>query len=143
MCWVTSKPPERLIAKENIPIFKVCAESAKINTVNSYFKYYKYELNTIYKLNNKILTFIVTASTGTKHTCINAGYHSYLTGKCNFIKDSAGCISVTDAKGLFLYSYGAYVIKVAGYIPKGSEYYINEQGECVSDSIYLTKIEEW
>lgn len=143
MCWITFEPPKRLTAEENIPIFKVCTESITIDTVNSYFKYYKYELNIVHRLTDKISTYNVTASTGAVHTCIDAGYHSYLTNKCNFVKDSAGRVTVVDDKGQFLCSYGAYVLKVAGYIPKDSEYYVNEQGECVSDSICLTKVEEW
>lgn len=143
MCWSTAQPPKRLIAEENIPIFKVCTESAIIHTVNSFFKYYKYKLNIVHKLTDKLYTYIVTDRTSAIHTCIDAGYHSYLTSKCSHIRDFEKRVTIIDSKGQPICSYGAYVLKVAGYIPKDSEYYINEQGECVSDSICLTKVEEW
>lgn len=139
MCWSTTKPPKKLIAKEDIPIFKVCTESAIIHTVNSYFKYYKYRLNVVHKLTDKLFTYIVPDST----TCIDVGYHSYLTSKCGYIRDFSKRVTIIDDKGHPICSYGTYVLKVSGYIPKDSEYYINEQGECVSNSICLTKVEEW
>lgn len=143
MCWSTTEPPKRLIAEENIPIFKVCTESAIIHTVNSYFKYYKYKLNIVHKLTDKLYTYIATDRTGVIHTCIDAGYHSYLTSKCSHIRDSLKRITIINDKEQPIYCYGVFVIKVSGYIPKGSEYYVNEHGECVSNSICLTKVEGW
>ena len=112
MCWSTTEPPKKLIAEEDIPIFKVCVESSRISdgtVVYSYFKYFPYNINEVYKLNGQILPC-------NKGNCteIDRGYHSYLETECKF--------------------------KVSGYIPKGSEYYVNEYGECVSNSICLTKI---
>lgn len=145
MCWSTFKTANKLIAEENIPIFKVCVKASRLSdgtAVYSYFKYYRYKFNTVYKLTDKIVTYNVIASTGAIHTCIDAGYHSYLTSKCSFVKDFTGRASVIDNKGL-RYFYGEHALKASGYIPKGSEYYVNEQGECVSNSICLTKVEGW
>ncbi len=139
MCWTTFEPPKRLIAEEDIPIFKVCVESAKITdgtVVYSYFEYYPYDINKVYKLSDKITLYKRPATTN-----IYRGYHSYLETECKFEKYPIFDQWVVRDKNLqYICSYKYFGIKVSGYIPKGSEYYVNEQGECVSNSICLTKI---
>lgn len=139
MCWVTFKTANKLIAKEDIPVFKVCVESSRISdgtVVYSYFKYYPYDINKVYNLIGQILLY-----PGPGNINIYYGYHSYLETECKFEKYPLfNRWVVRDKDSRYICCYEHFALKVSGYIPKGSEYYVNEQGECVSNSICLTKI---
>lgn len=139
MCWTTFKTPKKLIAEEDIPIFKVCVESSRIKddtVVYSYFKYCSYDINKVYTLVDQIVLDVGTCSTS-----IYRGYHSYLETECKFKKYLVfDQWAVINKNSRYICSYVRYAVKVSGYIPKGSEYYVNEWGECVSNSICLTKI---
>lgn len=139
MCWTTfEKTPKKLVAKEDILIFKVCVKSLKANEVCSYFKYHYYDINKVYILNDQIIL-----DKGTYSTNIYKGYHSYLETECKFEKYPVfDQWAVMNKNSRYICAYERYAIKVSGYIPKGSEYYVNEQGECVSNAICLTKIEK-
>ena len=139
MCWITFKTTNKLIAEEDIPIFKVCVESSRISdgtVVYSYFKYYCYNINEVYKLDSQILVY-----NRSDYTEIYRGYHSYLETECKFEEyQPFSRWIVMDKDSRNICAYEPCAIKVSGYIPKGSEYYVNEYGECVSNSICLTKI---
>jgi hypothetical protein len=135
MCWRSyNKPLKKLIAEENVPIFKVCIKDPLdfSNTVESYVMRHCYQLETVYKLN------CITPRDANDHFEIDEGFHSYLAG-CTFKHNMV--FSIPPMRWICSYKYYA-AIKVSGYIPKGSEYYVNKDGECVSNSICLTKIEE-
>ena len=139
MCWITfDKPLKKSIAEKDIPIFKVCTKSARfLNTVRSYFKDYYYQLGIVYELSCIIPLEI--------NDCfeIDEGFHSYLANCCVFTHDVFDDLWVrTKLSMRYLCYYDSRAIKVSGYIPKGSEYYVNEDGECVSNAICLTSIEE-
>ena len=139
MCWTTFKTPKRLIAEEDIPIFKVCVEASRVTNstvVCSYFKRYDYDLNKVYKLDGQLSLYIRS-----KAIDIHWGYHSYLEIECKFEKYPVfdqWAVMYKDSR--YICAYEHFAVKVSGYIPKGSEYYVNEHGECVSNSICLTKI---
>lgn len=138
MCWITfDKPLKKSIAEKDIPIFKVCTKSARfLNTVRSYFKDYYYQLGIVYELSCIIPIEI------NDHFEIDEGFHSYLAS-CIFKHDVFDNIWIISTRSMrYVCSYESRGIKVSGYIPKGSEYYVNEDGECVSNSICLTKIRE-
>ncbi len=141
MCWTTFESPERLIAEEDIPIFKVCVEASEITdhaAVYSYFKQYPYKLDKVYKLDRRLSLDLRLKA---RAVDIYYGYHSYLETECSFEKYPVfdqWAVMYKDSR--YLCAYEHFAVKVSGYIPKGSEYYVNEQGECVSNSICLTKI---
>lgn len=139
MCWTTFIAPNKLIAEEDIPIFKVCIKSPQITDVSvvcSYFENYCYHINKVYKLDGQILPYPRSGAID-----IHWGYHSYLETECKFEKYPVfDQWAVMNKNSQYVCAYKNYAIKVSGYIPKGSEYYVNEQGECVSNSICLTKI---
>ena len=143
MCWTTFiKTPKKLVAKEDVLVFKVCVKSSRVNNgstvVYSYFKYHSYDINKIYILDDQIIL-----DKGTYSTNIYKGYHSYLETECKFEKYPVfDQWAVMNKNSRYICAYERYAIKVSGYIPKGSEYYVNEWGECVSNSICLTKIEK-
>lgn len=141
MCWITNKKLKFKIAKENIPIYKICR---KINDeITSYYKLFEYRLDWLYNTNFEV-------SLAANMTEIYKGFHSYSPKKTYFEKRYDTTIDIFKSESLieFLlvsnsnkiasYPFG---IVVSGYIPKGSAYAFNEYGEYVSDSIILNKIE--
>ena len=140
MCWITNKKLKFKIAKENIPIYKICRKED--DKILSYFKRFEYELGCLYNTNFEI-------AVDAKMSEIYKGFHSYSLNKTylekrydnirvfkneNFIE----LIFNSNSNRLNDYSFG---IVVSGYIPKGGTYALNEYGEYVSDSIILNKIE--
>ena len=131
MCWITKKPIVSLTAEEDIPVFKVCRNSLS-GKICSFFKFYDYSLNLLYTQSKPLRIKAINS--------IEEGFHSY-SSKC--VAEIQGSVLYIKFKNMEVFSYPYYdwVILVKGIIPKGSEYLINELGECVSNSIYLTKIE--
>ena len=140
MCWFTKKKLKFKIAKENIPIYKIC--SKEDDKILSYYKKFEYRLGWLYNTNFEV-------AFDDKMSEIYKGFHSYSLNKTyyekrydiirvfkneNFIER----IFESDGNKLDAYSFG---IVVSGYIPKGCAYALNEYGEYVSDSIILNKIE--
>ena len=140
MCWITNKKLKFKIAKENIPIYKICRKED--DKILSYFKHFEYRLGLLYETNFEV-------AVDTKMSEIYKGFHSYSLNKTYYEK-RYDIISVfknenfielifnSNSNRLNDYSSG---IVVSGYIPKGSAYALNEYGEYVSDSIVLNKIE--
>ena len=140
MCWITNKKLRFKIAKENIPIYKICRKED--DKILSYFKHFEYKLGYIYDTNFEV-------AVDTKMSEIYKGFHSYSLNKTYYEK-RYDIISVfknesfielifnSNSNRLNNYSFG---IIIYGYIPKGSAYALNEYGEYVSDSIILNKIE--
>ena len=140
MCWITNKKLKFKIAKENIPIYKICRNED--DKILSYFKHFEYRLSWLYNTNFEV-------AVGTKMSEIYKGFHSYSLNKTYYEKrydiirvfkneNLIELIFNSNSNRLNNYSFG---IVVSGYIPKGSAYALNEYGEYVSDSIILNKIE--
>ena len=129
MCWTTKKPIVRLIAEKNVPVFKVCRSLS--GKICSFFKLYDYSLNLSYTQLEPLRIKAVNS--------IEEGFHSYSSQCIAKIQGSVLCIKFENRE-IFSYPYYDWVILVEGIIPKGSEYLINEHGECVSNSICLTEI---
>ena len=140
MCWITNKKLKFKIAKENIPIYKICRKED--DKILSYYKHFEYKLGCLYDTNFEV-------SLTTDSSIIYKGFHSYSLNKTylerrydnirvfeneSFIK----LIFNSNSNILIDYSFG---IVVSGYIPKGGSYALNEYGEYVSNSIVLNKIE--
>ena len=140
MCWITNKKLKFKIAKENIPIYKICRKEN--DKILSYFKCFEYKLCCIYETNFEV-------AFATKMSEIYKGFHSYSQNKTYYEKRYDDIIVFKNESFFELifnlnsnklnnYSFG---VVVSGYIPKGSAYALNEYGEYVSDSIILNKIE--
>ena len=140
MCWITNKKLKFKIAKENIPIYKICHKED--DKILSYFKHFEYKLGCLYDTNFEV-------AVDTKMSEIYKGFHSYSLNKTYYEKrydiisvfkneNFIALIFNPNSNRLNDYSFG---IIVSGYIPKGSTYALNEYGEYVSDSIILNKIE--
>ena len=140
MCWITNKKLKFKIAKENIPIYKICRKEN--DKILSYFKHFEYRLGCLYETNFEV-------AVDTKMSEIYKGFHSYSLNKTYYEKrydiirvfkneSLIELIFNSNSNRLNDYSFG---IVVSGYIPKGGAYVLNEYGEYVSDSIILNKIE--
>ena len=140
MCWFTNKKLKFKIAKENIPIYKIC--SKEDDKILSYYKKFEYRLGWLYNTNFEV-------AFDDKMSEIYKGFHSYSLNKTYYEKrydnirvfkneSFIELIFNSNSNRLDTYSFG---IVVSGYIPKGSAYALNEYGEYVSNSIILNKIE--
>jgi hypothetical protein len=131
-----SKTAEPNIAKEDIEIFKIC-ETFSDNIVKSYYRDVPYTLGKIYKMSIpievcKVVTFDFSFQ-------INKGFHSYAK-ECVVRPFAYYCSIEIFHRDTNIGTYHNNTIKVKGYIPKGTKYYINKFGECVSEAICLTEI---
>ena len=148
MCWRTYKIAEKKTAKEDIPVFKIMYPSCK-----SIYYLKGYELDVLYtsELDSPIQTYDYY---GRGNFIVNRGFHSYLKESVKTLRNEPQDLNGTftslnhyfhtlvivseknhmlDNLSLLNNSY----IKVSGIIPKGSKYYLNEDGEIVSDQIIL------
>ena len=170
MCWSTEYFPEKRTADKNIPIIKavVKKENAWGNTdLSPIFPYYMtstmtYELNKTYVGTiGKINEFHMSVEDRIYYW-IDQGFHSYHFDTCSYsegidvferqmiyIKTENGYEDIYEKKLMRFNFASPFNVKqcdklnsfiIKGYIPKGSEYYKNERGEIVSDSIVLTEI---
>lgn len=141
MCWITSKKLKFKIAKENIPIYKVCCKEGDkiISPIHSF----EYRLGWLYDT-------MFEVSLGTNIAEIYKGFHSYSPDRTYYNRDSDSNIRIYTysniiglIKGVNYTPLTRYTnsIIVSGYIPKGGAYALNEYGEYVSDCIVLNKIE--
>lgn len=135
MCWTTFKQPELKQATEPIPIFKIL----KKDLTGIYYGFQ-------YNLNEPYFMFLEKPSTSEIGNCsiINRGIHSYHLDQIKLIPDGRtfkGFIVYSNITGTGL-DWFLHIDKVIveGYIPRNAFYYINERGECVSDSIVLKTI---
>ena len=135
MCWVSNETPVLKKAVEPIPVFKVLYR----NMESVYF-------NFRYHLHNKILRKLETPRIAVSRSFIYEGIHSY-DAETSIIKDHPEdsdffvIISKKDDLNLDTFLKGSY-IQVMGVIPEDAEYYRNEWGEIVSNSIILKEIKE-
>lgn len=135
MCWTSTKTPILKVAEEPIPIFKILYKN-----MDSAYMTFRYHLHVKYY--QKLETPRITCS----KCFIYEGIHSY-DAETSIIKDhpedSNFFAIITRKDDLYLdtFSKGPY-IQVMGVIPEGAEYYRNEWGEIVSNSIILTEIKE-
>ena len=136
MCWVSDVAVPR-IAEEDVEIFKIC-ESYELDVVESYYMLSYYTLNEVYKLASPIVVEFKEDILPNKFA-INRGFHSYIK-ECVVRTFSIYKSLEVQYNGRCIEAYNDYVIKVKGYIPKGTKYYINNNGECVSEAICLTEI---
>ena len=144
MCWRSSKKVEPQIAQHDIPIYKILSKDNK--TFRSIYFGFKYELNKTYVYLNscfKSIEFVTSSKEYEK--C--GGFHSYDLTKTTYSSTVIqGCVKVitieTKRKEYYLDSiyHRGNCIAVKGFIPKGSCYFVNDNGEYVSNQICLTEV---
>lgn len=133
MCWLTYKEENSKckVATEDIPIYKILH-----TTLQSIYRFHEYSLNKVY--NETMVTHAYRINVSTYS--VTLGYHSY-SPEMTYIKCGLnGVFWVCESKGTRLDTFTYNMIRVNGFIPKGSHYFLNEKGEYVSDSIVLTEV---
>ena len=141
MCWVSSTM-QKHTALHKIPVCKIChlvIEEGYV--IQSMYYSHKYKLNKLYK---QQVPIVERATFGERYI-INEGFHSYskdvtIGKQIDGLEGTCICISY---KGNELDWFRAYnsLIKVNGYIPEGSVYFVNDIGEYVSEALVLTDYE--
>ena len=130
MCWESKKIPELKIAPIDIPVFKVVHKDH-----SAYYQpFYYYSLNKVYTTN----LGVPSGHIWERLYQINEGFHSYSATECRVVRTHSSdgirtYISVLhDTTKLDCYANAAIMKCV---IPKGSQYYLNNRGEYVSNKI--------
>ncbi len=124
MCWTSFKSPVRRIAEQDITCYKVIFVAE--NKVISYYQEYEYEFEKLYT------TEISNVAENGYVFIIIQGFHSY--EHCPKINSEG----IESENGTVYKFYNMDTIDtVRCIIPKGSEYYINENGEIVSNAIII------
>ena len=140
MCWTTFIYPHIQIATENIPVYKIVDKKKGFwfwSTFSSYYYGFTYKLHKRY---SEKLGRIWDPCTGLY--AIDEGIHSYHNTLTRISTSKYGDRWIRSFNGEILDNYctlARTIVKVQGYIPKGSKYYLNEDGEYVSEQIVLTK----
>ena len=139
MCWTCNiNKLEAQIAKEDINVYKIVKKATKESCI-SQFRDYTYYLN----ITPPLLTLGVMIKPCAIFAKITEGYHSY--SSVNFVCDSirkgnfgsyVKTIQLGNRKEKFIVDN--YLYLATFIIPKGSVYFINEDGEIVSNIIRYT-----
>lgn len=138
MCWI-SEVAKKLIATENLPIYKVLEYNIITEELYSYYYHMKYELGVLYS--SDVNPYKVSGG-----TVINQGLHCYSIN-CVFRQRTDAvilCASIFEPSVKFAKLFndrGSYRVVVArGYIPTGATYYINDSREIVTTKLVLTDV---
>lgn len=138
MCWTSQQQPVAMIATKDISVYKIMKVFG--GEIYSYYHSFRYELNSTYK-----------GKLGNPHKCsnfwcgeryeIDKGYHSY-SSELTEITYPEGFrqICVKDANPIIDLDTYCTGIVVQCAIPKGARYYLNENGEYVSNQIIIKNV---
>ena len=150
MCWKSKIKPIKEISEEDITVIKVLKQYDNKEEYYSPFQDYRYFIGKKQPVINQIKILEPSFS---DCTAIYNGYHSYSIN-CyaefeNYPDDGYICdINVKDKyDSKYIGSYHSLILTFKTHyifaeciIPKGAEYYENEKGEFVSNTIILKKI---
>lgn len=133
MCWISKSAPIKLIAEKDIPVFKIVE---KTNQGRNYWSIY-YER--LYHLGEKVTSKIEIRDIYK----IERGLHSYIPEVKLIL--CGDYLSIKDLRGWYVDGFSLSLFNLAKMnciIPKGSEYYVNERGEVVSNQLKVIGFEE-
>lgn len=133
MCWISEEIPKRQIADNDIPVFKMLRKGHFDGIFVSPYFGFIYAVGKVYSKKNPI-----TIVGGITNFMIKEGYHSY-SSKTVIVYNRSAVYSTDNGKVDILLDCYEECTEVSGYIPRGSVYYLNNQGEYVSDKIVLVK----
>lgn len=139
MCWA-SKTLTMHISDGKVKVFKVCTLNNNGEISGYYYKWFKYVLNQEYQTNINIHSTIYSIENQTHIG--NEGFHSYSAKECLLETNNEGFDVYNKKTNFLITGYNSYtnIVVVEGYLPKGTTYYINQDGEIISDRIILEKI---
>jgi len=144
MCWYSYKEPIKKVAENDVPCFKVVQLNDDGSLVSVYFEKV-YKPKRTYKHKN-IMPKKVNYTSKRYFSLIREGLHSYATDVEITIDNECSMIMVKEfvkvSKIPLWFSNNFKFAKVNCIIPKGAEYYENEQGEYVSTKLKVIGYEE-
>lgn len=132
MCWQSLLPEEHLapkIATDNFSVYKVLRKNGKTPVM-------EYPI----KFNEPLPKVDVSPQTSEFIVNIEKGYHSYVFNLDSYdeVLFRKKLIVNTDI-GLYSFSMKITMDVHEAYIPKGTQYWLNERGEIVSESLVITE----
>lgn len=133
MCWVGYNPKKH-VALEDISVFKIGIKD-KDEKLWSYYYDFTYKEGMLY--NTKIGVLI---SIGGWNRSICEGFHSY-SNHCE-IRINRSVFIIYPNTGKYLDILTGNLVRLNCIIPKGSEYYLNERGEYVSNQIKIINVKD-
>ena len=122
MCWSSKTKPVLQIAEEDIKVQKVLKKDED-GYVSPIFSFYDWTPGIV------VETELGHIHVGARSFAIRKGFHS-----CDEIHNEDG-VWCTKTLNLFIEDLGEEVVNAI--IPKGSQYYLNEYGEYVSNKLKL------
>lgn len=131
MCWVTNSKLEAHFADCDTKVYKIVAKTSRKNMVNSLCRGYTYKIGKLFEMEERIIPGLVMSGANGKSYAIKEGFHSYAT----FAK------AMMKFEEVITYDLNPSVhtlVIVECIIPEGSIYYINNEGEVVSDKIIIS-----
>ena len=135
MCWYSYTRPKMKLATEDIPVEKVLKVSG-LKICSPLFKV------TEWKLNEKKTTKLddpFPLNSNYKYY-VNQGFHSCREINWIHVFSTSGCWR-NGKKLLFTSDNGEYVFEAI--IPHGSLYYVNDEGDYVSDQLVILRQKCW
>lgn len=133
MCWQTKngKYIERKTAERDIHVFKIVLQEK--GRIYSYFQDFEYKLNKTYYHNDPLYI---------DNGVIFEGFHSYCD-KCGIDKGDAVLFIEKLSSDEVLEAYEMYNIAIMKCIvPRGAQYFENDDGEIVSNMLKTISIEK-
>jgi hypothetical protein len=146
MCWNGDNRP--IVSKKDIPVFKIGLQKKSSKKIYSYFQFMEYELGMTYKSNINIIDY--DRWFRPDFISILEGLHSY-SMDVDVVKYGGLYIKTVikrngNDKLLERYSINKIdeynLVIMDCIVPKGATYYINEDGEVVSNLIKFVKINQ-
>lgn len=122
MCWISYKPPVKRVAETDILVYKVVNYKPHTDECCSLIFNFLYKFGVIYDTDIKI-----KYSGNGKDTHVwmgNEGFHSFSNEKAAVYESD-----------IYVEAYYSTIVKCV--IPKGSDYYINEYDEVISNNIVI------
>lgn len=130
MCWITNSKPEAHFADSDIKVYKIVTKTPRKNMVNSLYCGYTYKIGKLFEMEERIIPGLVLSGANGKSYAIKKGFHSYATfEKVKMKFEEEITYAINPGVGM--------LVIVECIIPEGSRYYINNEGEVVSDKIII------
>lgn len=128
MCWVSFKPPVKRVAEKDILVYKVVNPSPHKNECYSFFFNFLYKFGVIYNTDIKIK--YIDNGKDEYMWVGNEGFHSLSNKKAALYESE-----------VYIFKCDTFIVQCI--IPKGSDYYINEYDEVISNSIIILRKESF
>lgn len=147
MCWTGHLLSDRHVATKDIPVYKIITHNGW--SYSGYYNYFAYAPRNTYHVTGGLHPHIIHKDSG--YCRVEQGFHSYsanntrLVLKLNEDCETHHAIIYVDDLTTYIDGYdercgGRKIYLMACTIPKGAEYYENNNGEIVSETIYVKEI---